>query len=95
MKITTDKQSNKFQPVSITMTFESRQELDAVGRLFNTSVICDYLRSIGGIKENLYDVFETAGADINNINIVLDALKNPYHFQSWVGRKPSNMKFTL
>lgn len=81
MKITTDKQSNKFQPVTISMTFESQKELDAMGSLFNACIINDYLSEIGGIKNEIYRVFESAGANIDNTEKVIDSIKNHPNFK--------------
>ena len=80
MKITTDKQSNKFQPVTISMTFESQKELDAVGSLFNTSIIAGYLRSTG-IHNYIYEIFRDAGANIDNTEKVIDSIKNHLNFK--------------
>ena len=81
MKITSDKQNNKFQPVTISMTFESQQELDAMGSLFNACIISDYLSEIGGIRNALYLVFEFAGANIDNTEKVIDSIKNHHNFK--------------
>ena len=80
MKITSNKQSNKFQPVTISMTFESQKELDAMGALFNTCIITDYLRDVGGIKNEIYQDFDAAGADINNTEKVKDSIENHPNF---------------
>jgi hypothetical protein len=75
MKITNSKQSNKFQPVTISMTFESQQELDAMGSLFNTCVINDYLQT-RGIMNNPYESFRDAGANIDKTEEVKKSIEN-------------------
>ena len=80
MKITTNKQTQKFQPVTISMTFESQRELDAMGSLFNTCIIADYLSDIGGIKNEIYQDFENAGANIENTEKVKNSIKNHPNF---------------
>jgi hypothetical protein len=76
MKITTNKQTIKFQPVTISMTFESQEELDAMGSLFNTGVINDYLIEIGGFRNRLYESFRDAGANIAKTSYVMNRLKS-------------------
>jgi hypothetical protein len=77
MKITTNKQTIKFQPVTISMTFESQEELDAMGSLFNTGVVInDYLIEIGGFRNRLYESFRDAGANIAKTSYVMNRLKS-------------------
>ncbi|MDE2105427.1 MAG: hypothetical protein KGL39_49830 [Patescibacteria group bacterium] len=37
-----------FKPVTITITLESRNELDALASLFNCSPLCEAMENIGG-----------------------------------------------
>jgi hypothetical protein len=75
MKITSDKQTIKFQPVTISMTFESQKELDAMGSLFNTCVVNDYLQIVG-ITNNPYESFRDAGANIADVRYVMNSIRN-------------------
>lgn len=66
----------RFEPVHITLVFETREELAAIGRLFNSGPVCAALRKIG--VENpgiLYPAFEETGVDIstNGLNEILFA----------------------
>lgn len=79
MKITSTKASNKFQPVTISMTFESQEELDAMGSLFNTSIISDYLQN-NGIKNEIYKTFREAGANIGDVKGVMNSIRNHPNF---------------
>lgn len=58
--------SNKpqFNPVSVTLTFETQEELDAFGALSNSSVIREALNDIGG-EQPSYHIFEAAGASLS------------------------------
>lgn len=79
MKITSTKQSNKFQPVTISMTFENQKELDVMGSLFNTCLVADYLAD-NGITNHIYDMFEQAGANIENTLPVKRSIENHPNF---------------
>ena len=65
MKVTTTHASEpKFQPVAITITFESQKELDVYGSLFNTSRFNDVIRSCG-VSPIEYSHLENLGAKIH------------------------------
>lgn len=66
MKVTHDNNKNVFRPVTISITCESQTELNALGTLFNTAMICDSLEKVFGIRIGIYDDFRNAGADINS-----------------------------
>jgi hypothetical protein len=55
------KASSGFQPVEVTFTFESQDELDRMFSLFEFSPFLHYLGSDG--LQDVRDVFEGAGAD--------------------------------
>jgi hypothetical protein len=54
-----------FKPVSIQFTFETQQELDTFGALFNSSAIMDVVRDCVHYDLSLYQLFVEAGADLN------------------------------
>lgn len=54
-----------FSPRSITITFESQEELDAFGQLFNYGPVATALeRACGGATMRLYDPMRELGAKI-------------------------------
>lgn len=53
-----------FLPVSIEITFETQDELDAFGSLCNTSFVVDAMSKVKG-KLPSYETMEDFGADIN------------------------------
>ena len=56
-----------FQPVSIEIEFESQRELDAFGRMFNTSFIAQKLRDKGLESSAIYKVAQEAGGNIHDV----------------------------
>lgn len=68
MKIKTSQdQPPKFNPVDLTIIFESQAELDAFGSLFNTSrIACILERILPGYRSDLiYRQLQCLGADIS------------------------------
>jgi len=57
-----------FKPVTIQLTFETQDELDAFGSFFNHAVIdrafAEVLQSVGSKAPALYVIFHDAGAHI-------------------------------
>lgn len=66
MKITTSKP--KFTPVDITFTFETQEELDAMGSLFNCPAVTDALREHGLDAYSIiaWNDFKDVGACLNH-----------------------------
>lgn len=55
-----------FTPVTLTLTFETQDELDAVSTLFNHSNLCTFLSQSAGMRdrgENIRHQLKAAGAD--------------------------------
>lgn len=76
MKTEIQKPDPKFQPRSLTITFESQKELDTFGRLLNYRVVADTLRKFGGFpSEAIYDKIVQLGGDINNVTDIVDYIK--------------------
>jgi hypothetical protein len=70
--------STKFNPVSVTMTFESQEELDAFGRLTNCAPILTTVRSLGGELPE-YTEMRDLGANINDVDeLLLSLMDTPY-----------------
>lgn len=53
MKIKTDKPQHAFEPRSITFTFETQEELDAMFSLFNYSAVADVHPSFENVWKEL------------------------------------------
>lgn len=70
---------NKFQPVTISLTFETQEEINAIGTLFNLSPIVDVLAEKGARNINSFcSILSQEGADIHQTNDFLDRfLKTP------------------
>lgn len=60
MKVSTSIDKKGFNPVSLTITFESQKELDDFGCLCNLTAITDT------IKVPCYSFLETLGADVDS-----------------------------
>jgi hypothetical protein len=65
MKIKTSKATAKFQPVTVSFTLESQNELDKMGSFFNVLSINDVLHSLMHINTLYYQHFEKHGADVH------------------------------
>ena len=66
MKSSINKQEKRaFIPRSITLTFETQEELDAFGKLFNSTAITDALEEFSGVPIDLYRDFEALGARVS------------------------------
>jgi hypothetical protein len=57
-----------FVPVTVMFTFETQQELDAMGKLFNYSLFCRQFRELAGTKGIFYGAFQQVGANVSNYN---------------------------
>lgn len=68
------KTQKQFQPVTISLTFESQEELDAIGTLFNVSPICDVLNQLGFLHDDFRSNLQTAGAKIHQTQEFVDKL---------------------
>jgi hypothetical protein len=70
--------STEFNPVSVTITFETQAELDAFGRFTNCAPILDTFRKLGGDLPK-YTEMRYLGADINDTEGLIKILMNtPY-----------------
>lgn len=68
MKVTSKKQSAKFVPQSVTITFETQKELDVFASMFNTCCVCDSLDELIGKTDStdvLCDELEKIGGEAN------------------------------
>ncbi len=70
----------RFTPVKIKLTFQSQEELDAFGSLFNSSYFCAVVRQkYGETMENvfvvLYERLQSLGANIHNV-LSLEDIRN-------------------
>ena len=65
-----------FVPCSITITFESKRELDVFATAMNCSPICDMIETLGGFDPAIIrEVLEQLGADqTNQINEMVGLL---------------------
>jgi hypothetical protein len=72
--------SNCFQPVKLTITFESQKELDAFGVLCNTCLITETMNRIGGDLPD-YTVMEDLGANVDNVENFLKEMKDSWRFR--------------
>lgn len=62
-----------FRPVTITLTFETQAELDALGKLFNCAGICNALAELG-FKHPFWATLRDARANIDNANATIKPL---------------------
>ena len=70
MKATLKPTIKKFNPVTIELTFESQEELNAIGALFNSSVLSQILTKTHNIGTgDLWKVFEAAGGFIDTLKL--------------------------
>ncbi len=70
MQITTKTDPPKFQPCSLTITFDSQDELDALGTLFNHARLTDAVEKVFKTRalEEVYVAAKKLGAEINSRN---------------------------
>ena len=75
MKIKTSK--SKFQPVTVSFTFESQDELDKMGSFFNVLSINDVLCTLMHSNTLYYQHFEKHGADVHKyVDTVANIIDN-------------------
>jgi hypothetical protein len=69
MKSSTSPVRPLFTPVSLTLTFETQQELDSFGGLLNTWAVVDTLERLGGLNSidvaQVVEDMEGKGAQVN------------------------------
>jgi len=65
MKANILKVESDFRPITIAITLESQEQLDAFGSLFNYLDVSDYLAEHGMDAENIYSEITRAGGDIS------------------------------
>jgi hypothetical protein len=82
MKVTF-KNDKKFAPVTMSLTFETQNELDAFGCLVNASVIIDSIEVMGGSLPT-YRQLEEVGANIGKTDTFLKALLNTQYIRNHV-----------
>lgn len=58
-----------FQPVSITLNFETQKELDAFGSLMNYTKVTDALATFAGHDLMIWKYTSEAGADQGSYNL--------------------------
>ena len=75
MKTTINKPADFFRPCSITITFETQEELDSFGTLCNNGPILEALAKTGG-KLPSYDLMRELGANIKNVEAQLKHFVN-------------------
>lgn len=66
-----------FVPVTIQLTFDTKDELDAFGTLFNHSTIAAVVRDVSGstrMPEVIYLTVTNAGGTVNNVEAVTSSL---------------------
>lgn len=77
MKTSINKDEAGFKPCSITITFESKRELDALGGLFNSSYITDALEEATESEacSSMYAPLRELGADLAGYSAIQDILR--------------------
>ena len=76
MQVQKDIALASFRPCSVTFVFETKDELDAFSGLFNSSAVCDVLRSVArnpGLHP--YTAFEQLGGDLRKHHEIRDRLQ--------------------
>lgn len=78
MKCAMTKDDKGFKPVTMTMTFETQEELDAFATLCNTAPIGD-AAEIMGVKLPKSDLFRAVGGNPHQVHKFLETLMGtPY-----------------
>lgn len=79
MKIETAKQLPKFASVTLTVTFETQEELDAWGRFFNCTPIVNAADAAGFNGICVRDALSSEGADIHgDLYLISNAARRPW-----------------
>ena len=75
-KIISNMEQLKFKPVTINLTFESKEELDWFGTIFNHSKIADLIKtSTKDWGSEITDCISAVGGDIHRTNELNDIFK--------------------
>ena len=75
MKITSETEQS-FKPVTLSIIFDSKGELDAFGTLFNISAVADSMPE--GMATSIYQLVAKCGGDINKTgNLFFNILQHP------------------
>lgn len=85
MKTEIDKPKPTFQPVSLTIRFETQAELDAFGTLCNTSPILEAMRQMGGGLPS-YGTMEDLGANVSRVSEFLKHLEETFYFKKFYSK---------
>ena len=67
MKITHDSPT-RFNPVRVTFEFESQEELNTMGRLFNYNPFSTVFADAMGITDDIFEDFKDAGAKLSPVH---------------------------
>lgn len=85
MKIDQQLTTKVFQPVAFQFTFETQEELDAFGTLFNFAPITDALDKMGLSTGSAYSDLQKAGANIHKTDEFHEKLmKTSYMATRWM-----------
>lgn len=77
-------EDNTFKPVTISLTFKCKEELDLFGTIFNYLHICNYFDDDSYWCQNITDVVENAGGNVHMTNDLSKHLKESWkRFESW------------
>ena len=82
MKVTF-KNDKKFVPVTMSLTFETQNELDAFGCLVNAAVVIDAVQAVGGNLPT-YNQLVEVGANIDKTDAFLKAVLNTFYIRNHV-----------
>lgn len=78
MKVDTKVAPPAFAARQLTITFETQDELDAFGTLFNHVGVAKALREVGFDSEAMYRAAQSIGGNIYNRNLLWEGLRRHY-----------------
>ena len=80
MQITTT--ARKFTPVTVSVTFESQREMDAMASMFNATMITDPMSGMGINCTDLRETLVSLGANAGNTSQIIDGVLNSPYMRS-------------
>lgn len=64
-----------FEPIKLTVVFETQDELDFLGSLLNTRIVAEAGRSMGAVVSPLAEAISKAGGNIHLTSHMMELLR--------------------